>query len=563
MSFYDDASLVFLPSGQAGKDGKAYSMKPTNGDGDFTFSRGSNLTATRVDSNGLIEKGRENLLLQSNSFDTTWIESNASATNGQSGYDGSTDAWKLEADSDGSGRRINQSITQSGVFVFSVYVKAGTTDFIRLNLNGAGNCFFNISESSSSVLTSSNVNLVGSIQAIGDGWNRCSLLNLTGSSITEVRINLASGDNDLSAVTGDNIYIQDAQLEQGLVATEYIESGASTGLAGILEDSPRFDYSGGATCPSLLLEPSRTNLVEYSEYIEGNTSQGFTNATKEGFTESPEGLNNAYEINVITPNENAAYDLGRFNTTIGADYTYSVYLKSSGTFDARIYAARGTTEVKNIVVTSEWQRFDLTFTSDNADKDLIVGFGDFNFANPAQTISIYGLQFENATYPTSYIPNHSGGSVTREAEKQEITGLTSSVLNQNDGSFYIELQTLSTDSGRVVITSYPAGASNDTIRFIFGSNIQFGLVSALGLTDSTNPSSAKVKVVGTYSRSELKLCVNGGSVQQSSGSFAFANQPTKLYTHAFVDTIRAFANIDKIIYFPSVLSDNEMITLTS
>ena len=29
---------------------------------DFTFSRGSNLTATRVDSNGLIEKGRENLL---------------------------------------------------------------------------------------------------------------------------------------------------------------------------------------------------------------------------------------------------------------------------------------------------------------------------------------------------------------------------------------------------------------------------------------------------------------------------------------------------------------------
>jgi len=64
MSFFDDASLVFLPSGQAGKDGKAYSMKPTNGDGDFTFSRGSNLTATRVDSNGLIEKGRENLLLK-------------------------------------------------------------------------------------------------------------------------------------------------------------------------------------------------------------------------------------------------------------------------------------------------------------------------------------------------------------------------------------------------------------------------------------------------------------------------------------------------------------------
>ena len=61
MSFYNDASLVFLPSGGAGKDVKAYSMKPTNGDGDFDFSRGSNLTATRVDSNGLIEKGREKI----------------------------------------------------------------------------------------------------------------------------------------------------------------------------------------------------------------------------------------------------------------------------------------------------------------------------------------------------------------------------------------------------------------------------------------------------------------------------------------------------------------------
>ena len=55
-----------------------------------------------------------------------------------------------------------------------------------------------------------------------------------------------------------SIYIQDAQVEIGLAATDYIESGATTGKAGLLEDEPRFDYSGGATCPSLLLEPSRT-----------------------------------------------------------------------------------------------------------------------------------------------------------------------------------------------------------------------------------------------------------------------------------------------------------------
>jgi len=63
---FDDASLAMIPS--AYKDGKLYSIRPTDGDGDFTFSRGSNLAATRVDVNGLIEKGRENLLTYSNDF---------------------------------------------------------------------------------------------------------------------------------------------------------------------------------------------------------------------------------------------------------------------------------------------------------------------------------------------------------------------------------------------------------------------------------------------------------------------------------------------------------------
>ena len=41
---------------------------------DFTFDRGSNLAATRVNADGLIEKGRENLLLQSNNFsDSDWM----------------------------------------------------------------------------------------------------------------------------------------------------------------------------------------------------------------------------------------------------------------------------------------------------------------------------------------------------------------------------------------------------------------------------------------------------------------------------------------------------------
>jgi len=51
MSTYDDASLIYYPSGY--KASKAYSLKPTDGTGDLTFTRAS--TATRVNADGLIE----------------------------------------------------------------------------------------------------------------------------------------------------------------------------------------------------------------------------------------------------------------------------------------------------------------------------------------------------------------------------------------------------------------------------------------------------------------------------------------------------------------------------
>ena len=51
MSLANEASLLLIPSGY--KSGKVYSVFPTDGDGDFTFSRGSD--GTRVGAGGLVE----------------------------------------------------------------------------------------------------------------------------------------------------------------------------------------------------------------------------------------------------------------------------------------------------------------------------------------------------------------------------------------------------------------------------------------------------------------------------------------------------------------------------
>ena len=147
---FNKASLVLVPSGY--KAGKVYSEVPTDGDGDLSLTR-SNDTATRVNSAGLIEKVRTNLLLQSNSFDTTWATSDSSVTSGQAGYDGTNNAWTLQSTSTNASSVV-QSPTSSGVHTLSVYAKAGTVNFIRLSVFGATSysAYFNVSDWSVGVI---------------------------------------------------------------------------------------------------------------------------------------------------------------------------------------------------------------------------------------------------------------------------------------------------------------------------------------------------------------------------------------------------------------------------
>jgi hypothetical protein len=64
MSLLDTASLLLTPN--AYKEGKLYSVIPSDGSGDFTFTRAT--TATRVNSAGLVELVPYNLLQRSERF---------------------------------------------------------------------------------------------------------------------------------------------------------------------------------------------------------------------------------------------------------------------------------------------------------------------------------------------------------------------------------------------------------------------------------------------------------------------------------------------------------------
>ena len=584
-SLKDLASLIMIPS--LYKDGELHTVKPLadedvilhpdatgNNDGNdgttdrtdanFTFSRGSNLAATRVDVNGLIEKGRENLLLQSNQFDTTRGRTGTSVTSGQAGYDGTNNAWLLDKTATGY-RFIVQGVTGTGIRTLSVYAKAGTLDVVTLFFrNGTSNDTaqkFNLT-SGTLAGTGGVTNFIhSSIEDVGNGWYRCSLTynHISGSTIRIYP--------DFSEADAGNIYIQDAQLEAGLVATDYIETGASTAQAGILEDMPRLDYSG--SCPALLLEPQRTNLLNHGEYFGAWTlNAGGTGSTplleaNTTDTLSPEGKYNAYKVTLdagagtTTSDESIMYR-SKSGLTAGSDHTASVYLK--GAVGGEEVIVRDTSgSYKKWTLTTEWARYDYTQIAAAASYATSFGIrqGVAGTINSDAVVYIYGFQSELGSYPTSYIPTY-GASVTRSYEGTLAIGaMQSKGLVSGAFSFMIDFKDIARggSSGNFI---YCYTSTGGTMFYVYAGSI--GVHTPTGEQYLTFPE-ADGKFALVYDGTDVKFFKNGAK---------YASTYTASTRWADMDDFRLYLsgstakiNYNQTLFFDTALTDSECIALTT
>ena len=554
MSYYDDASIMFIGGAATGADGKAGTAKPINGGSPLYVTRGSNLTATRVNSSGLIEKGRENLLLKSNLFDnggvppSSWSTSNASVSSGQSGYDGSSDAWLLSK-SAASGR-IWQSITSvSGVQTFSAYVKANASTWGLLQCIGGSNPYAYFDLGTGVVGSIGGGTISNSIEDVGGGWYRISFIHNT--TISSARIYPAEA-NTASGTSG-SIYIQDAQLEIGLAATEYIESGASTGKAGLLENEPRYNYSIGGSVPHLLLEPQRTNSVSNSEYLQGNSEFKVlsSSVTFADYTEtSPEGNTNALRILEAegTGNHNWYYDnLGTFVN--GTTYTFSFFAKSIRGRNIRFDEGGVGMNMQGIINLSDgsilqdthsnvsvesygngWYRISAVGTMNGTAQRIIFNTTDgtnTSFAGDTTSgVSLWGVQIEEGSYPTSYIPNHSGGSVSRESESVT-TASVPSLINQNEGVFFVDFEFLDGQNETINWFGLHSADYQERVLIYKTSNDNHfklylkanALLIVNHITNVTISPNTRYKVAFRYSTGSQAIYINGSLVHSSTNTY--------------------------------------------
>ena len=533
-----------IPSGY--KDQKVYSVKPLDGSGDLTFSRASN--ATRVGPDGLIEKVRTNLLLQSNSFDTTWANTDSAETSGQSDPNSGTTAWKITetVTATGATSRISQSIaTSAGTLSF--YAKAGEITQLLVFFGGTiDGVYFNLSTGAfiNYYNTGSVFSGLSSV-SVGGGWYRYSIVLNT--SITSVDFYSAAANNFIhNTVSSNGYFLWRTQYEAGDIATDYIATTSAAVSVGPVSGLPRLDYLN-SSCPRLLLEPQRTNVAQYSEQFNNAWWEKVGGSFTANALTSPDGYTDA---DTFTENTSTSthyfYNASGFTGTAAA-YTGSVFAKAGtrsrlimGIYDGTAVnyqmvqfdlsagtilqeASAGIAKIENYG--NGWYRCSVTRTLTASTCYLSFGpHTNTNLSNltvfpsylgASGTLHFYGGQLEVGAYATSYIPTL-GTSVTRVADAASKTGI-SSLIGQTEGTIFFELPpivfspTLSTyvlieldgNIGAGYVHLYKeSGQKEARLSVRNGATLQCDI--AFSLVDNT-----PYKIAGVYKNNRFELYVNG------------------------------------------------------
>jgi hypothetical protein len=502
---------------------KLYSVVPDSGAGDFTFARSS--SGTRVNSEGLIE--------------TAEILTDELAINGD--FDTDSDWTK------GSGWSI----------VNGEAVHTGSGDYIEQG----------------SLTQGKNYRVVIVVtQASGSGFPQIYMGGLTTAMTSPNTYTF-----DITAQSGDKIKLRglnDCKVDS-ISVKELFQN-----------DVPRLDYSGGATCPTLLLEGQRTNLQTYSEDLTNGAWITSNSSVVPNQTTSPDGTTTADKVDY-----GAGSGFIRNAVTLGSATTFSIFIKyfdfqwiqimTSG--DVNHYAnfdvqngvlgnVGSSTEAEIEDYGNGWYRIVAKFVSgtfagqprlykiSSGVRPWAGGDGD------AGSYYMWGGQQEVGAFQTSYIPTTSS-TVTRNADVCDNAG-TSATFNDAEGVLFAEIAALANDgSNRSISISNGTTSNQIVIRYSSTANqvtayITDGGVITAQLNYTLSDALSYNKIALKYKVNDVALWVNGTEVATDTS----ATMPSGFDELKFSrgDGINDFyGKCKQLIYFNEALEDAELTALTT
>jgi hypothetical protein len=294
-------------------------------------------------------------------------------------------------------------------------------------------------------------------------------------------------------------------------------------------DTVRVDHVDGV--PMILVEPSATNKVPYSEDF-SNSSWGKNDITiSPAPVAAPDGTMNA--SHVVKTGSNGTL----VKTNIGAANTHT------SSIWARTVSGSGTcifTGNNGVIstVTEEWQRFEVASTNSH------MYAVNFRGTSTLTEIYIWGAQLEEGI-ATSYIPTQNV-PVTRAADDLVISGSDFDFYNQSEGTFFATARIRDTES------KYALLYSNSSARFMYsntGNDYVYAFDGSNSVAFSSPNENADSNFALTYSsaNSEMESSRDGvySNTNIYNGNFSTA---TNLRIGGGTETMSG--HIKRVLFWP-------------
>jgi hypothetical protein len=285
----------------------------------------------------------------------------------------------------------------------------------------------------------------------------------------------------------------------------------------------------------LLLEPSRTSLITYSEAA---ASWSAANVTFTSNTVvSPDGYQDADTVTADGTSNPHYFGFNAPSVTAGTAYTASIFVKNgTGQYFQLLFGSGGFNTTKYInydltagtitytgtgssgTITSYgngWYRLTITATCDTSTTETFYG-AIITTPTAARVQSntstayyyAWGAQLEAGAYATSYIPTL-GTSVTRVADAASKTGI-SSLIGQTEGTLFMEFNSFAASYPLSVLCSVTNGdASKRAYAEILGTTLTMGFIGS-AVSSATSPiASGTNKVAIAYKNGDIAFYHNG------------------------------------------------------
>jgi hypothetical protein len=401
------------------------------------------------------------------------------------------------------------------------------------------------------------------------------------------------------------ILIVPDRYKSGVLYSQLPESGAvdfgvtrattayRTNASGILESVasgvPRLDYPAAGGCPSLLVEPAATNLLQRSEEFD-NAYWTKTETTASGNVGlAPDGTTTA---DLLTPNSTGTNRIIQraFSATLvsGTVYTQSFFVKASGFqwvavdgingvagawFDL-INGVIGTIAAGNTASIQSfgngWYRCSVTRTAASTSGFVVLRLADADnsvtaTASGSNGVLLWGAQLETGSVATSYIPTVAA-TATRNADVISKTGV-SGFIGQTEGTLYAEVDLRNFVAfSRIIAIS--TGISTNRIELLYNTLGRIsGLVIAGGvetaaISSAINQPLGVYKIAFAYAQDDFVLYINGNQIGTDTSGAVPATTKINIGS-AHNDSSHLNDRIRAAAIYPTRLSNAELSALTS